>query len=71
MERKSKTIRTYICLTELFSSHTPHVSIVNDKKACLKDFEWFAVLYAYGMDGIHGIVGMSTGLTSDSGPILV
>ena len=47
------------------------VCIVDDKKACLKDFEWFAVLYAYGMDGIHGIVGMSTGLTSDSGPILV
>jgi hypothetical protein len=47
------------------------VCIVNDQKACLKDFEWFAVVYAYGMDGIHGIVGMSTGLTTDSGPILV
>jgi hypothetical protein len=37
----------------------------------LKKFEWFAAIYVEGMEGIHGIVGMSTGLTIDSGPILV
>ena len=32
MERKSKTTHIRIPLIELFSGHTPHVSIVNDKK---------------------------------------
>ena len=47
------------------------VCIVDDPEACIQDFEWFAVVYSEGTDGIHGIVGMSTGLTDDSGPLLV
>jgi len=37
----------------------------------MKDFEWFANVYVYGMEGIYGIVGMSTGFTKDSGVMLV
>jgi hypothetical protein len=47
------------------------VCIIDDPAACIKDFKWFAVVYEEGMDGLYGIVGMSTGLTRDSGPILV
>ena len=44
------------------------VCIANDPDACVKKFKWFDVLYETGMEGIYGIVGMSTGFTSDSGP---
>ena len=48
-----------------------NVCVLDDPKACVNDFKWFTCYSVVGMDGIYGIVGMSTGLTQDSGPILV
>ena len=47
------------------------VCVADDPKACIKKFEWFNILYEEGMDDTHGICGMSTGFTTDSGPLLV
>jgi hypothetical protein len=47
------------------------VCVADDPRACIKKFEWFNIIYEEGMDGIHGLCGMSTGLTEDTGPLLV
>jgi hypothetical protein len=47
------------------------VCVVDDPDACIPQFKYFTTQYVEGMDGIYGIVGMSTGFTKDSGPVLV
>jgi len=47
------------------------VCIADDPVACMTPFMYFATMYVEGMDGLHGIAGMSTGFTKDSGPVLV
>ena len=47
------------------------VCIAKNPDVCVKKFKWFDVVYEQGMEDIYGIVGMSTGFTSDSGPSFI
>jgi hypothetical protein len=43
---------------------------VNEAESCVF-FDWFMILYQTGMDEIDGILGMSSGLAEESGPLFV
>ena len=68
-----KPIRPQVYGSSYLEGYEVHdsVCVADDPSACIKKFEWFNVLYEEGMDGIHGICGMSTGFADWSGPILV